>query len=223
MRKLIIFGIIAMVSILFYFQMEGASAACSGTDTYTFNIFDSNRVLLRSVSSSINPTGGTDCNSASSNSVSLPASCQMSGTYIANATCGGCTVMSAVADTTILTCYASESKKVLLKNLSGGSIAALDSKGYLYLRGFNSSQQGTLDPPKNSYIIRNNTGAVVAYIANNGSIFLRGGISLSQSSLAPPRNSLIVRNYTGANVAYIDDTGNLFLTGKLYYNWTDPI
>ena len=223
MRKLAILAAIIVMGVVFYFQMGAVLGACSGTDTYTLNIFDPNKVKLRSVSSSITPTGGIDCNSATSNAVNLSANCQMSGTYIANATCASCTVMSGVNDTGILTCYASESKKVLLKNVTGSTIAAFDSKGYLYLRGFNASQQGTLDPPRNSYIVRNNTGAVVAYIASNGSIYLRGSISLSQSSLAPPKNSFIVRNYTGADVAYIDSSGNLKLTGKLYYNWTDPI
>src|SRR3989344_3959749 len=174
MRKLAILAAIIVMGAVFYFQMEAALAACSGTDTYTLNIFDPNKVKLRSVSSDITPTGGIDCNSATSNAVNLSANCQMSGTYIANATCASCTVMSGVNDTGILTCYASESKKVLLKNVTGSTIAAFDSKGYLYLRGSISLSQSSLAPPRNSLIVRNYTGADVAYIDSSGNLKLTG-------------------------------------------------
>jgi hypothetical protein len=147
----------------------------------------------------------------------------MAGRYNASIDCNSCSTHSSVANTTVLTCYAAEKQKFVLRNITGGVIAAFDSKGYLYLRGFNYSNQGSLNPPKNSFIIRDNTGTNRAYIDNSGNLYLRGSISLSQSSVSAPKNSFIIRNNTQQQVGYVDSSGNLVLRGKLYFNWTDSI
>ena len=116
-----------------------------------------------------------------------------------------------------------EKNKLMVKNITGGNIAAFDSKGYVYLKGFNHSNQASLSPTPNSYIIRNNTGKVIAYINSSGSLFITGSVSMSQTAVSAPLSSFIIRNGTRKDVAYIDSSGNLVLAGKLYYNWTDTI
>jgi len=220
--RLLGFGFLLLAVFVLY--VDTASAACSGTDTFILRLWNPLGVNFRSSATQIiDPTGGTNCDNADSDSATLALYCQMVGRYNASIDCNSCSLHSSVANTTVLTCYAAERQKFILRNQSGGAIAAFDSKGYLYLRGFNFTYQGTLPTPKNSFVIRNNTGRDIAYIDSFGNLHLRGGISMSQSTISPPKNSLIIRNGTAQQVSYIDSTGNLVLRGKIYFNWTDPI
>lgn len=199
-------------------------APCTGTNTYTVKIYSPSRALVKNSSlQTIDPIDGTACNSASNPSTTIVWNCQESGTYVANVTLLSGTDHANVADTNVLTCYAPETRKFMIKNESSNVIAAFDEKGYMYLRGINVSNQGALSPTQNSYIIKNNTGTVVAYINSSGNLFLRGSLSVNRSAINPPLNSFIIRNSTSRNVAYIDSTGNLVLSGQLYFNWTAAI
>ncbi len=202
---------------------DPVSAACSGTDTFTLTLRDPRGAIVQNGSASINPVAGTDCDQADSDTVILYAYCQMPGNYTANVTCHGCASHSDVPNTTVLLCRSPERNQFIVQNKSGNTVAAIDSKGYLYLRGFNYSRQSNLNPPKNSYIIMNNTGKVVAFIDNKGNLNLTGNVYLKQTAGTPPKNSFVLVNKTNAVVGFIDSYGNLNLTGNLYFNWTDPI
>jgi hypothetical protein len=123
----------------------------------------------------------------------------------------------------VLTCYAPEDNKLVIRNQSSSAVAAFDEKGYLYLRGMNYSRQGNLNPPKNSYIIKNNTGNVVAFIDSKGNLNITGSITKQSHILSPPKNSFVIMNRSRNVVAYISSTGNLFLEGNIYFNWTGAI
>jgi len=217
--------VILLVAIVLSIDSEVVIAVCTNTDTYTLSIDDPNGVVIRTDQQVIDPEDGDDCNTATSNTAKLSVSCQIEGDYTAEIICDECSDAghSATADTVILSCYAPEVNKFVLKNSSSGIIAAFDEKGYLYLRGFNFSGQSDLSPTPNSFIIRNKTNQVVAYINSTGSLFLSGSLTLSNSQTSAPKNSFIIRNGTGAEIVYINDAGNMVLEGKLYFNWTDPI
>jgi hypothetical protein len=221
------FGMLLLLGLLLF--AAPASAQCSGTNTYTLRLWDPLGVNFKSSAlQTINPVTAVDCSQSSNPSVTLGIYCQMVGRYNASIDCPGSTCTAgqshvSVANTTVLTCHAAENKKFVLRNQSGDVVAAFDSKGYLYLRGFNYSSQGPLNPPKNSFIIRNNTGRVVAFIDSQGNINVTGRIFISQTAGDPPKNSFIVRNGTQRHVAYIDSQGSVNLTGKVYFNWTGTI
>lgn len=226
-RTMVLFTIFLLISvfILMVVDSRNVSAQCSGTDLFTLRLKDPNNVEIKtSPQQTINPTGGTDCNNIDTDNATINGTyCQMTGTYKANVTCDSCSVHSAVTDTIVLTCYAPETNKFLVKNSTGGNIAAFDGKGYVYLKGFNHSNQASLSPTPNSYVIKNNTGRVVAYINSSGSLFLSGSVSMKQATVSASLNSFVIRNITRKDVAYIDSSGNLVLSGVIYHNWTDTI
>ena len=213
------------VFILMIADSRNVSAQCSGTDLYTLRIKDPNNVEIKtSPQQTISPTGGTSCDTIDNDNATINGTyCQVAGTYKANITCDSCSVHTAVTDTVVLTCSAPETNKFLVRNSTGGNIAAFDGKGYLYLKGFNNSNQASLSPTPNSYVIKNNTGKVVAYINSSGSLFITGSLSTAQSTVSAPLSSFVIRNSTRKDVSYIDGSGNLFLSGRLYFNWTDVI
>ena len=223
---LLISFLLISVFILMIADSRNVSAQCSGTDLYTLRIKDPNNVLIKSSpQQTISPTGGTDCNTIDNDNVTINGTyCQVAGTYKANITCDSCSVHTAVTDTVVLTCSAPETNKFLIRNSSGGTIAAFDEKGYVYLRGNNYTSVSSMSPPPNSWIIKNSNNAVMAYINSTGDLHLNGGITLNQgSSLNPGASSFVVKNSTGNSVAYINRDGSLFLSGKIYHNWTDTI
>ena len=218
--------VVLILPTLLLINSNAADAACGGSNIFTLRVFDPNSVQLRSGSDTITPvTGDSDpCSTATSNSVGpLNIQCQIGGSYTADVTCTSCAAGHTVSSTTVVSCLSPEKNKLMVKNITGGNIAAFDSKGYVYLKGFNHSNQASLSPTPNSYIIRNNTGKVIAYINSSGSLFITGSVSMSQTAVSAPLSSFIIRNGTRKDVAYIDSSGNLVLAGKLYYNWTDTI
>lgn len=225
-RALLLFTIIiALFSVgLLLIDSDPVSAACSGSDKFNFSVFNPNKLLLKNVSALISPITGASvpCDVANATDANLSIYCQQNGTYWANVTCAGCT-HAAVADTAVLQCYGVEKNRLIIRNNTGGNIAAFDEKGYVYLKGFNHSNQASLSPTPNSYVIRNNTGKVIAYINSSGSLFITGSVSMSQTAVSAPISSFIIRNQTRKDVAYIDSSGNLVLAGVVYYNWTDSI
>ncbi|MBI2134844.1 hypothetical protein HYU09_02560 [Candidatus Woesearchaeota archaeon] len=226
-KRNILFSLMALILISGLFlalKANYAAAVCSGSDLWSLKIYDPSRNLVRNSSIiTITPTGGVECDTPTTVSTNLDVSCQTSGTYVANVTCYGCAVMSNVADTNVITCQAPNANRLIIKNSTGGNIAAFDEKGYVYLRGFNYSNQAVLNPNQNSYVFMNNTGKVVAYINSSGDLMLAGSVSMSQATVSAPLNSFIIRNDTRKDVAYIDSSGNLVLSGVIYHNWTDTI
>ena len=215
-----------MVSALFLLiDSKTVFAQCSGTDTYTLNVHNPDDTLLRSDSQTISDLTGDNCDSATSNEAKLSVSCSRGGNYTANITCDGCTGSghSLIDHTTVLFCYNATLNKFLIRNASGTDVAAFDEKGYVYLRGFNYTNQEVLSPPPSSYVIRNNSGETIAYIDFNGSFYMKGSILMSQATISPPPSSFVIRNSSGNDVAYVNNTGDLILSGLIYHNWTDPI
>ena len=135
------------VLILMIADSRNVSAQCSGTDLYTLRIKDPNNVEIKtSPQQTISPTGGTSCDNIDTDTANVSTYCQMNGTYKANITCDSCSVHTAVTDTVVLTCSAPETNKFLVRNSTGGNIAAFEGKGYVYLKGFNHSNQASLSP-----------------------------------------------------------------------------
>jgi len=223
-RSLFLFALVFFLGAFAFLllHVKIVAAACSGTDTYTFSVFDPAKNLIRTATEAINPVTGTACNSPTTNTAEIYVSCQTNGTYWANITCAGCSDAQHVdqTDTPILNCTGPEEQQFVIKNTTGHTIVSFDEKGYVYLKGLNHSNQGPLDPPPRSFIIKNKSGQPVAFIPLNGSLWLTGDITMRQSPLNTPPSSFIIRNSTGKDVAYIDDKGNLVLTSVIYHNWT---
>ena len=225
-----VLALFAAVIIILSSNSRIVIGACTETDTYTLIAHDPSRINIGNDTEVIDPEasdGAGNCDTATTNTARLSVSCQKAGNYTANVTCVDCTgtfhAHSSTSNTTVLTCYAPENQKFLIRNTSSEVIAAFDEKGYVYLRGDNVTGLSSMSPTPSSYIIKDKSGAVVAYINRTGYLFLKGKIFMSQSAVSPAPSSFIIRNSTGRDVSYINSSGDLVLSGKIYHNWTDSI
>ncbi len=107
-------------------------------------------------------------------------------------------------------------KKFEVSNLYGESVATVDDKGDLYLKG-SVSQLDYLNATRNSFAVQNKLGETVAYINSSGHMFLLGNVT-ENADLDPDGIRLEFRGSEDKVVAFIDDEGNLNLKGRLIEN-----
>jgi len=109
-----------------------------------------------------------------------------------------------------------------INNNTGTTVASIDDKGDMYLKGTAFESQGALTAPANSFIIQNSAGTTISYINNTGSLFLLGTVTKNSDLSGLTSSNLEFRNSTDDLVAFFDNTGNLKLKGGLAENYASP-
>jgi len=196
-------------------------AACSGTDTFTLFIENSNGTQIHSSSASITNTtaDAQDCGT-DVDTIDLYVKCWVNDTYKALINCSGCG-HSGISYTTVLICRKPSQKQFKVINNAKQTVAIFDEKGDIYLKGLNFSSQSGLMPPANSFVIKDKNGLVVAFIDSNGNLNMTGRIFMNQNlTINSSRSSFIIRNQSNADVAYINSSGDIALLGRLYANYS---
>jgi len=110
--------------------------------------------------------------------------------------------------------------KFEIKNSSGSTVASIDNKGDMYLKGTKSESQGSLTPTPNSFIVKDSSGSVISYVNSTGSLFLKGTASTGLTSLTT--TNFEFKNSDGGLIAFFDNTGNLKLNGTVFVSYANP-
>lgn len=102
-----------------------------------------------------------------------------------------------------------------IRNKEDAKLAVFDSFGNVNIKG-NLTQNISLEPDADDFIIQNLNGSAVLAIKNpEGNMQLMGILNENQGILAPEPNSYTIQNKKGETVAYASENGSLFLRGTL--------
>ena len=109
-------------------------------------------------------------------------------------------------------------QKFEVRDISGNTLATIDSFGNMQLKGI--LMQGMLNvSAPNSFVLYSPASEINLIIENpTGNLYLKGALNQNQSASIPTPNSFVIKNKKGEAIAYVSNEGNLFLKGSLKEN-----
>jgi len=113
--------------------------------------------------------------------------------------------------------------KFEIKNKTGSTVASIDERGNLYLKGDITLPGTSLTPDPNSFILKDANDFVRMYVNSTGHMFLTGNVIQGFDTSSPGGLSkLMIKNSTDDIVAFVNKNGNLRLNGVVGENYPNP-